>query len=147
MLLRREHSPPGEIGGIQMHASDNVAAVKAAYAAYANGDDISVIRALFADDVEVSGTTATGEFRPMGWSGWNGFVSFVAQIQEDWDHKAYEPVSVQGHGDWVVSLVHVVTVNRRSGKQVDTTMAHAMRFQGGRCVEFHEHIDRAAIAP
>lgn len=128
-----------------MSTADNVAAVKAAYEAYNRGDDLGIDR-LFARDVQISGPTAKAAFESEGWSGPTGFVNFVAQIQEEWDHQLYEAVSVEGAGDWVVSLVHVVTIHRVSLKRLDTTMAHALRFKGDKCVEFHEHIDRDAMA-
>jgi ketosteroid isomerase-like protein len=133
------------MGDIDMSTADNVAAVKAAYEAYGQGNDL-LVDELFSDNVEISGPTATGAFKNLGWKGPAGFVGFVAQIREEWDHKLYEALSIEGAGDWVVSLVHVVTVHRSSRKQLDTTMAHALRFKDGKCVEFHEHIDRGSMA-
>jgi ketosteroid isomerase-like protein len=126
-------------------AANNVDAVKTAYEAYKKGD-FAPVDSLMAENVVVSGPTATGVFRSLGWEGRKGFRQFAEKIQEDWDHQLYEPVNIQGHGDWVVSLVRVTTMHKRSKAKIDTTMAHALRFKDGKCVEFHEHINGQLMA-
>jgi ketosteroid isomerase-like protein len=128
-----------------MSTADNVAAVRAVYEAYARGDASAAFK-LLSEDVEIFGPTGTGPFRTLSWDGHEGFVAFISQIQEEWSHESYQAVSVEGAGDWVVSLIRVVTQNKRSKKRLETTMAHALRFQDGKCVEFHEHVERDAMA-
>ena len=73
--------------GTNMSASENVAALKAAYDAYNRGD-FAPVDSLMSDKVVVSGPTGTGAFHSLGWEGRKGFRQFAAEIQEDWNHRS-----------------------------------------------------------
>jgi ketosteroid isomerase-like protein len=123
----------------------NIEIAREAYAAYAHGDVETAGRA-FAPDAVIYGPVAHGEFETVNWTTRGGFGAFVAQIAENWRLESYELMRLEAEGDWVTAFIRISAMNWKSRKRFDGITVDVLRFRDGLCIEFHEIVDREAMA-
>ena len=119
----------------------NLEVARKAYAAYARGDVEGASKA-FAPNAVIYGPVAHGEFETVDWTRRGGFAAFIDQIARYWRIASYEVIRLEAEGDWVTAFIHMQAVNWTTDQVFDAITINVLRFRGGRCVQFHEIVDR-----
>jgi len=124
--------------------SQNVELIKAMYAAYAKGDLADIMNHM-ADDVQ---WTSEG-VKAMSWAGsWKGkqnTVAFFEGLQKDLEDSHLDMNVFVAEGDKVAAFGRYKAKVRKTGKHVDTPVAHYFRLKDGKVAEYRNFTNSAAI--
>lgn len=119
-------------------SSDNVAAIRAAYEAFAR-QDIAAVMAAFDEDIE----WVSPDILPFGGThhGHAGVGSFFSELPAHWQDLSVEPEEFIDGGDTIVVLIRLRGVG--AAGPLETQAVHLWRLRAGRAVSFHEYSDTA----
>ena len=126
-------------------AARNVAQVEALYAAYAQGDQEAVLRALAPDATWISVGPAVlpwaGEHR-----GPDGVRAYFATVARELQVTGYELERVIAEDDTVVVLANIRLACRATGCEEPYRKVDVLRLADGLIVEFREYYDTLGLA-
>jgi ketosteroid isomerase-like protein len=133
-----------------MQSQDNLASVKAAYAAWRDtkGGSADTWRAMIDDDVcvlSVGGPDPGLEFA-VTCRGREEVDRYFAQLAQGWDMQDWTDEVFLADGDHVAMFGRCTWTNRSTGRPVTTPIAHLWRFRDGKIVELREIFDSARVA-
>ncbi len=128
-----------------MNEEQNLAVIRAAYAAFSRGDVSGVLNAL-TDDVEwfTPGPTEipyAGTFRGKG-----GVAEFFRILSENEDVQIFEPERFYADGDTVIALGRYAARVKSTGRTAQTDWVHAFAFRDGKVAKYREYYDTARYA-
>ena len=131
-----------------MSASDNLKALKAAYAEWdrTKGDNTGVWIDLASDDLRVR--SLGGEAVPLQFAEPRGgaqLAGYLAKLLETWQMQFVTPETFVADGDYVAMFGTASWTFRATGKTATTPLAHLWRFRDGKAVDFQELFDSAAV--
>lgn len=124
--------------------SDHIQTVKDAYAAFGHGD-VATILSMLAPDVswELEGP-AEISFAGIR-KGPEAVKGFFQGIANDYADPKLEITDYLSSADGVATFGRYKCTLKKTGKRVDTPMAHLFKFRGGKIVRFVDHINTAAF--
>jgi ketosteroid isomerase-like protein len=133
-----------------MTTADNLAALKAAYAAWNDrkGNSLEVWRELMHPDFRL---TSWGEGTPgLEFAAPRGSreeaLQYLSAILQDWTMIHYTPKRFVCEGDWIAMFGSCAYTHKRTGKAAECKVAGLWRFADGKAVEFTDMFDSAVAA-
>ena len=124
--------------------SQNVEVIKSMYAAYAKGDLADIMNHM-TDDVQ---WTSEG-VKQMSWAGsWHGkpnTKAFFEGLNKDLESPHLDMNTFIAEGDKVAAFGRYKATVRKTGKHVDTPVAHYFRLKDGKVAEYRNFINSAAV--
>jgi ketosteroid isomerase-like protein len=104
-----------------------------------NSEGLDAFQRIWAPDIvlyEAPEFPETGIFR-----GAEALADHVRDLLEDGGHFQMEPRSLEGRGDYVLSLVEVNVEGPSSGAVVTSPFFQVMRYRNGQLVELRDYLD------
>ena len=129
-----------------MAEQENVAVVRAAYAAFQRGDIPGVIE-LLTDDIDWWTPGTPGQIPYAGRrSGHAEVGNFFAQLSEGEEITHFEPGEFVAQGDKVVVSGNYRGRTKQAGRDYDLDWLHVFTVRDGKIAAFREYVDTAALA-
>jgi ketosteroid isomerase-like protein len=127
-----------------MSEHDNVATVRAAYAAWRRGDIPAVLDALTEDvEWEMPGPPEIVPYAGL-WRGQAAMTRYFAVLSETVEFEEYELESIVAQGDQVVVVGRSRVLAKQTGRAFDDHFAHWFEFRGGKAARMRYYTDTAA---
>jgi ketosteroid isomerase-like protein len=131
-------------------SSDNLARLKAAYAAWNDrkGDSLDVWRELMDPGFRL---TSWGENTPglefsAPRSSREEALHYLSAILDDWAMIHYTPNHFVCEGDWIAMFGSCAYTHKRTGKSAECKIAGLWRFENGKAMELTDMFDSAVAA-
>ena len=133
-----------------MTTADNLARLKAAYAAWNDrkGDSLDVWSELMDPNLRLTswGQETPGlEFTAPRHSREEA-LNYLTAILDDWTMIHYTPKTFVCEGDLIAMFGHCAWTSKRTGKKAECQVAGLWRFENGKAVEFTDMFDSAVAA-
>jgi uncharacterized protein len=123
-------------------ASEDIARLKAAYAALGKGDESAAL-AMLADDCEWRESAELPGVDAL--RGRDEVAGFLRHFLESWDRFEQEIEDVVVQGDRIGLAIHLTAVGASSGVELDTRYAHVWTMRDGLGVRVDAYRDPGAI--
>jgi ketosteroid isomerase-like protein len=124
----------------------NIALVKDMYASFGR-NQIDRIVETCSDNVSWQSVGSRDDYPLLGhWDGRQGVAAFFAKLAEIQTFKEFTPKEFYGSGDHVFVLGHYALTVNKTGKSAEMDWVHVLTVRGGKCTEFREDTDTAALA-
>ena len=124
--------------------SDLIQAIKDVYAAFGRGDVATILSTLAPDvswEVEGSAEISFAGIR----KGPEAVKAFFQAIANDHADPKLEITEYFSSGDGVATFGRYQCTLKKTGKHVDSPVAHLFKFRDGKIVRFVDHINTAAF--
>ncbi len=124
----------------------NIATVNGIYAAFGKGDVPAILEVMSPEVHWEFGTPDHGIPWLREGRGREAVLGFFQTLGAELEFKKLEPLAVMGEGDWVVALIRLEAVHRRTGKTLrEECEAHVWRLDAqGRVVAMRHAADTAS---
>jgi uncharacterized protein len=134
-----------------MSTEDNLAKLKAAYAAWTErkGDSLDVWRDLFDERFRLTNWGEEAEALPFAAAPRNSreeAIEYLAAILNDWTMIHYTPQKFVCEGDHIAMFGTCAWTHKGTGKTAECQVAGLWRFENGKAVEFTDMFDTAVAA-
>jgi ketosteroid isomerase-like protein len=118
----------------------------ALYAAFKRGQLDFVLNA-FDDSAEFISHTPAHLFPFLGHRrGKSAIAEAFKEIHEELEFISYEPVSKVLEADEAAVMLFIRVINRRTGRSIQLSLAHFLKFRDGKIVELREFMDSFSAA-
>jgi ketosteroid isomerase-like protein len=132
-----------------MTTTDNVSALKAAYAVWHDrkGADTSAWLALMDDDFRIAsmGDEGRGLAFVRERTAKVQAVEYLSSLTRDWTMIHFTPETYVADGDQVAMFGKTAWTNKATGKVAEVRTAHLWRFRNGKAIELIEIFDSARV--
>jgi uncharacterized protein len=127
-------------------SAENVAIVKAIYAAFETGD-VATVTAAMSPDIEWNEAENFPYSDGNPYRGADAILGGVfARIGGEWDGFAVEPREFVDGGDTVVMTGRYKGTYKATGRTINAQVAHFWTLEGGKVVQFQQLVDTLAVA-
>ena len=127
-------------------SAENVAIVKAIYAAFETGD-VPTVTAAMSPDIEWNEAENFPYSDGNPYRGADAILGGVfARIGGEWDGFAVEPREFVDGGDTVVMTGRYKGTYKATGRTINAQVAHFWALEGGKVVQFQQLVDTLAVA-